>query len=135
MYAYCSFLLVKRPGYSLFYASSDKGLYRNDKVPWYGEYDLPIGQPLSERYLKDGCWFRDYTNARIIVNPAEVSRKIAVDGSKQWLDGISKEVFSELTLPPKSGRILLAISSGASTQNSNVEKLPDVYGEFDGSLG
>lgn len=122
MYAYCSFLLVKRPGYSLFYASSDKGLHRNDKVPWYGEYDLPIGQPLSERYLKDNCWFRDYTNARIVVNPAEVSRKIALDRDKQWLEERSKEALTELTLPPKSGRILLPVSSGADVQNSGIKK-------------
>ncbi len=122
MYVYCSFLLVKRPGYSLFYASSDKGLHRNDKMPWYDEYDLPMGEPISQRYLKDGCWFRNYTNAIIVVNPTEVSRKIAVDRSKQWLDWSLKEAFSELTLPPKSGRILLPVSSGADVQNPGIKK-------------
>jgi hypothetical protein len=108
-YVYCSFLLVKRQGYSLFYASSDKGWGRNKKNPWYDEYDLDIGEPTSDRYFQNGCWLRNYTNARIVVNPTEVRQKVMIDKKKLWLDWTSQKAVRELTLAPKSGRILLSI--------------------------
>jgi len=115
-YIYCSFLLVKRPGYSLFYASSDMGLERNREVPWYEEYDLPIGKPISGRYLRDNCWFRDYTNAKIVVNPTEVWQRVIIDKKKLWLDWTSKKAVRELKLAPKSARILLSTPYKASSQ-------------------
>jgi hypothetical protein len=115
-YIYCSFLLVKRPGYSLFYASSDFGLKRDRAVPWYEEYDLPIGEPISERYLRDNCWFRDYTDAKIVVNPTEVWQRVIIDKKKLWLDWTSKKAVNELTLPPKRGRILMPTPYTASSQ-------------------
>ncbi|MHC4083911.1 MAG: putative glycoside hydrolase [Planctomycetota bacterium] len=122
LYAYCSFLLVKRPGYSLFYASSDRGWGRNRKVPWYDEYDLQIGEPLSRRYFRDGCWFRNYRNAMIVVNPEKVSRSVVIDTNKVWLDWITKKAVSKLTLPPKSGRILLATPYKTEAQIPGLEK-------------
>jgi len=107
MYVYCSFLLVKRPGYSLFYASSDFGEDRAGKIPWYEQYELPLGRPTSKRYQRAGCWFRDYSNARTVVNPAETPRRIVIDGNGQWMDWASKKTVSQLVLPPKSGALLL----------------------------
>ena len=107
LYTYCSFLLTKRPGYSLFYASSDFGKGRDLEVPWNDEYNLQIGEPTSARYLRNGCWLRNYKNAKIVVNPAEVGRKVLIDKNKLWLDWTSKKAVHELTLAPKSGRILL----------------------------
>ena len=121
-YVYCSFLLVKRPGYSLFYASSDKGTGRTRQVPWYDEYNLQIGQPTSNRYLRDGCWFRNYTNAKIVVNPTEMPRKVLIDRNKLWLDWTSKKTVRELTLSPKSGRILLATSYRAGAPTTGLGK-------------
>jgi hypothetical protein len=121
-YVYCSFLLVKRPGYSLFYASSDFGLKRERAVPWYDEYDLPIGNPVSGRYLRDGCWFRDYKNAKIVVNATDVPRKVLIDKNKLWLDWITKKAVSKLTLPPKSGRILLPTPYKVKSEIPDSEK-------------
>jgi len=121
-YIYCSFLLVKRPGYSLFYASSDFGLKRDRAVPWYDEYDLPIGKPTSERYLRDNCWFRDYTNAKIVVNPTEVRQRVIIDKKKLWLDGTSKKAVRELNLAPKSGRILLPTPYKTNSEIPGLEK-------------
>ncbi len=122
LYAYCSFLLTKRPGYSLFYASSDQGKARNRKVPWYDEYDLQIGKPTSVRYLRNGCWLRNYKNARIVVNPTEDYRQVIIDTNNLWLDWITKKAVSKLTLPPKSGRILLATPYKAEAQIPGLEK-------------
>jgi len=119
LYTYCSFLLTKRPGYSLFYASSDHGKGRNLKVPWYDEYDLQIGEPTSARYLRNGCWLRNYKNAKIVVNPTEVRRKVLIDKNKLWLDWTSKKAVHELTLAAKSGRILLP------TPYKTKSKIPD----------
>lgn len=119
LYTYCSFLLTKRPGYSLFYASSDHGMGRNLKVPWYDEYDLQIGEPTSVRYLLNGCWLRNYKNAKIVVNPTDDQRQVIIDTNNLWLDWTSKKAVSKLTLPPKSGRILL------STPYKTKSEIPD----------
>ena len=121
-YVYCSFLLVKRPGRSLFYASSDKGFGRNLKVPWYDEYDLQIGEPTSARYLRNGCWLRNYKNAKIVINPTEVHRKVLIDKNKLWLDWTSKKAVHELTLAPKSGRILLPTPYKTNSEIPGLEK-------------
>lgn len=115
-YVYCSFLLIKRPGYSLFYASSDKGTDSTRDIPWYEEYDIPIGKPISDRYLQNGCWFRDYTNAKIAVNATDVPRKVVVDSGQLWLDWMSKKTVRELRLPAKSGRIFLPTPYKANSQ-------------------
>ena len=71
---------------------------------------------------KDGCWFRNYTNAKIVVNPTEMPRKVLIDRNKLWLDWTSKKTVSELTLSPKSGRILLATSYRAEAQTTGLGK-------------
>jgi hypothetical protein len=122
LYAYCSFLLIKRPGYSLFYESSDKALKRNRKVPWHDEYDLQIGEPTSVRYFRNGCWLRNYTNAKIVVNPTDDQRQVLIDKNKLWLDWISKKAVRELTLAPKSGRILLPTPYKTKSEISDLGK-------------
>ena len=42
LYSYCSWLLVKKPGKSLFHSKRGKHAYTNPEVPWYQEYELPI---------------------------------------------------------------------------------------------
>jgi hypothetical protein len=104
LYTYCSWLLVRRPGLSYYYAS------RTDKAKsiWYEEYELPIGEPISGRYERSGCWFRDFVNAKVVVNPSNYMRQITIDNNHSWYDVVSKVKVKELTVPPCSGRILLA---------------------------
>lgn len=106
LYTYCSWLLIKKPGKS-FYSAVDGSVANKRTVLWYDEYDLPIGESVSGRYLKNNCWFRDYTNARIVVNPTDASQKVVVDRNKLWLEWTSKKLLTKLELPPQSGRILL----------------------------
>ena len=106
LYSYCSWLLIKKPGKSFYYATRGKGL-SSQNVPWYSEYDLPIGKPTSDMYLQNQCWLRDYENARVVVNPTNRVQKVIVDKGKLWLDWTSKKSVSWLELPAQSGRILL----------------------------
>jgi hypothetical protein len=110
LYTYCTFLLTKKPCKSFFYASKGVAGYGNPEAPWYNEYDLPIGEPTSRRYLQNDCWFRDYTSAKIVVNPSKTPKKVIVGDNKLWLDWASKKTVSELEMPPRSGRILLPIA-------------------------
>ena len=107
MYTYCSWLLVQRPGKSFYYATRGDSSYARPTVPWYEEYEIPIGKPVSQRYKSGKCWLRDYTNAKIIVNPTGRSQHIAVDKEKYWLDWTTKEKVTEILIAPATGRILL----------------------------
>lgn len=102
LYTYCSWLLIKKPGKSFYGILADKQI-----VPWHDEYDLPIGAPTSSRYQQNDCWLRDYSGAKIVVNPTRIVRRLVIDNEKSWLDWESKKAVSELELPPRSGRILL----------------------------
>ncbi len=103
-YTYCSWLLIKRSGKSFYSAMPAVG---SQDVLWYDEYDLLIGAPSSSRYLQNGCWLRDYSNAKVVVNPTRRVRRVVIDSGKPWVDFQSKKTVSELAMPPQSGRILL----------------------------
>lgn len=103
LYTYCSWLLIKVPGKSYYFSPRGGGT----EIPWYDEYDLLIGKPISKRYMLDNCWVRDYSNAKVVVNPSKNVQKVVVDERKLWLDWETKRAGSELLLPPQTGRILL----------------------------
>ncbi|MBN1787180.1 MAG: hypothetical protein JW806_02160 [Sedimentisphaerales bacterium] len=105
MYTYCSWLLIREPGKSLYSMHATKFPSRNGS--WCDEYDLPIGLPVSKRYLQNNCWLREYNNGIIIVNPTKGKQKIIMDPQRLWLDWSSKKSVGEIDMPPRSGRILL----------------------------
>ncbi len=111
LYTYCSWLLIQKPGKSFYHATKGGDGYSNPVTPWYKEYDLPIGKPLSSRYLKDNCWLRDYEYARIAVNPQNSSQTLTIDEQNYWLESVGRTKIKTLTLPPKSARILLPVSN------------------------
>jgi len=109
LYTYCSWLLIKKPGKSLYGTDTGK-----QAVLWYDEYDLPIGEPTSGRYQRNGCWLRDYVGAKIVVNPARTVREVVIDSDEPWLDWESRKPVRQLAMPPQSGRILLPVSQGST---------------------
>ena len=113
LYTYCSWLLIKKPGKS-FYSAAGGSVASKRTVLWYDAYDLAIGTPTSRRYPQNGCWFRDYSSAKIVVNPTRTVRRVVIDNEKPWLDWKFKKQVRELAIPPQSGRILLPISQGAT---------------------
>jgi hypothetical protein len=121
LYTYCTFLLTKKSGKSFYCASRGASGYDNTKVPWYEEYDLPIGNPKSARYSQDQCWLRDYENAKIIVNPTEQTQKITVSQDKYWYSPTDNKAVSRLELKPGTGRILLPTPYPAGSKLPNTE--------------
>ncbi|MBI1827653.1 MAG: hypothetical protein HY287_10810 [Planctomycetes bacterium] len=81
LYHYCSWLLVKVPGRSFFYATRGDPDWTNSVPPWYEEYDLPLGAPLSPRAPYQNCWIRRYAGATIVVNPTQTQQNILINGT------------------------------------------------------
>ena len=109
LYWYCTWLSIKRPGKGFPYKRRGMFPFEELEMPWKGEYQLPIGEPTSEKYLQNNCVLRDYKNARIVVNPTKVSRSVVIDEKKSWLDWTSKKAVRQLEIPPFAGRILLPL--------------------------
>jgi hypothetical protein len=120
LYTYCSWLLIKKPGKSFYSVMRGAGP-RDQMAPWYDEYDLPIGSPISSRYVQNSCWFRDYSGAKVVVNPTNKFKNVLIDKEKQWLDWTSKKLLTKLELPPQSGRILLPTPYTAKSQPIKLE--------------
>jgi len=85
LYHYCSWLLVKKPGRSFFYATRGDPDWTNSVTPWYEEYDLPLGAPLSPRAPYQNCWIRRYAGATIVVNPTQAMQNITIEGTAMQL--------------------------------------------------
>jgi hypothetical protein len=107
LYTYCTFLLTKKIGQSYYFASKGVSGYANSEVPWYKEYELPIGEPVSGRYLQGKCWVRDYQNAKIIVNPTEQIQNVVIGNQKYWYSPSDNKAIVKLDLKSGTGRILL----------------------------
>jgi hypothetical protein len=102
LYCYCSWLLIQKPRLSLFFANNPEEI-----APWYDEYNLPIGDAISTRYEQDGCWVRDFANAKIVVNPGEKSCQLELSTQKRWLDWVTKKTGTRFIIPKVSATILL----------------------------
>jgi len=75
---------------------------------------------------------KDYTLERFIVMPIALTT-IAAMSPERKVD--SKEIVKDINTPivvpgPKSGRILLAISTPSSTEYSDVDKLAKIFGKM-----
>lgn len=108
MYGYCSWLLVREPGLSLFQATRGDPGYANPNPPWYKEYDL-LGLPTSHRRPLGECWVRDYGDARVVVNPTLVEQEVAFEDGVRRSDSTTNQAGTRSTMPPVSGRMFLAV--------------------------
>lgn len=109
LYGYCSWLLIREPGLSLFQASRGDPGYANPQPPWYEEYELPIGLPTSGRRRLGECWARDYGRARVVVNPTRTEQSVAFKDGIHRVDWTTKQTGNRFTVPRASGRILLPV--------------------------
>jgi hypothetical protein len=109
-YEYASWLLVRRPGRSFFYASRTDAGGATVRLPFYDEYDLALGDPQGPRYEPaPGLWVRDYAGGRAIVNATAAPRPF-VNGPELTYDWHQRRwVYPGrvLQVPAKTGRILL----------------------------
>lgn len=71
-------------------------------VPWFPEYDLPLGEPDEDPPTSardDGAWERRYENGTVLVNPSKTDTlSVNIGGSYQ---------SSVVTLAPRSGAIVM----------------------------
>jgi hypothetical protein len=112
------------------YGGDDGGL---GNLSLWPEYSAPVGHPTAEP-AKDpgsGVWSREYSGAIALVNPANVSRTVALSSDCNWADLYGKPVHDGgVVLPAASGRILLkkqiAGSGGWKTDDADRRELVTV---------
>ena len=81
------------------------GFYSNDgSQGYYEEFDVPLGSPLNTYYSMDSVYSRDFSNGKVLVNPATSSHTVNLGGEYKTLDG---QTVSSVTLDDHSGIILL----------------------------
>jgi hypothetical protein len=66
-FSLASYLLVATPDKRATFRYAHSGDY--DQLWWYPQYDQPIGSPLGPRYRDGELWARDFTCARVTVDP------------------------------------------------------------------
>lgn len=92
---------------------SENGFY--DSVPWYDEYDAPLGQPLTPppKTPITGVAIREYENGIVLVNPSKASNfTYLLKSPHRYMEGLqmgalSGKVVTQVDVPPRSGRLLL----------------------------
>ncbi|AQT70339.1 hypothetical protein STSP2_03545 [Anaerohalosphaera lusitana] len=114
LYFYCSWMLVKQDGRSLFTASRGKRGYANSTVPWYSEYELDLGSPLAPKFKSNNCWLRKFERESLVaVNPNHSTESIDLPKDETFVDPSTSQMFKgSLSLPAQSGKILLKIGQG-----------------------
>ena len=70
------------------------------------QYSAAIGIPRDSMYQDQGVYWRDYTQALVVVNPSNTT-SYTVKLSGQYNDLSGNPVSQALTLPPHSGQVLL----------------------------
>ena len=78
--------------------------YLLDGSKWYSLWDYDLGDPEGLMYKEYGLYQRNYTKARIIVNPSENTLSMPLEGTYYTIGG---RAVSSLTLAPKTAEILL----------------------------
>jgi len=104
-YAYCSFLLLKQPGNSFFYCTSDRGETRNASIPRLSVYDIDLGSPITKRYQKNQCWARDFKKGIVLVNPNSYTQTITL--ANDYIQPGRSSHISQISLRSKTGAILI----------------------------
>lgn len=108
LYTYCSWLLIKnhdRAFYSIDVSAADQ------LSDWTIAYDLPIGEPVSARYLRGSCWMRNFRNATIVVNPTKEPQRIEIGGEGRWLNWSDEKAAKSFVMPAQTGRIFVPVAN------------------------
>ncbi|MCX6745404.1 MAG: putative glycoside hydrolase, partial [Candidatus Parcubacteria bacterium] len=104
------------------YYSFDFGDLGHDKVWWYDEYNIYLGNSVSgaknlldqtSSDLKPGVWQRDFQNGVSLVNSTSTKQKISLTADFEKIKGLQDQatnngaIIKTLTLEPTDGIILL----------------------------
>ncbi len=101
-YCYSSYLLGKGSGSYYNYAGHGQNY-------WQG-FNVNLGRPLNDYYIKDDVFQRDFSYGKVFVNPSQSSYSISL-GSGMYLlkdDGyLSSDLYYSFVLGPHKGSIFL----------------------------
>lgn len=76
----------------------------HDKIWWFDEYDLDLGQPLSEaQKLSNGVWQRSYEKGLVLVNPTDEEQGVKLNRTLRTSGG---DPVSEVHIWAKDGVLL-----------------------------
>ncbi len=68
---------------------------------------LELGGPLDVFTYVDNAYQREWEKGKVIVNPGDsITVNISLD--RNYEDAVSGDILSSITLPPKTGAILIA---------------------------
>ena len=73
---------------------------------YYSAFDVSLGSPVSEYYLINSTYTRDFSDGKVLVNPTNASHTIFLDENYRTLNG---EKVSIVALPAHRALILLRI--------------------------
>jgi len=103
-YGLASFLLGQQGTASYFYYQIGND-YQFTPPLWFDEWALNVGSPLGDRYLAQGVWQRDYTNAKVLVNPSATQTfAIQIEEGYHIPGG---QPVTAIIMAPHTGAILL----------------------------
>lgn len=101
-YALSSLLLVSENGKGMIWSN---GMYSDTMLSSLSALDL--GGPLDVFTYVDNAYQREWEKGKVIVNPSDsITVNISLD--RNYEDAVSGDILSSITLPPKTGKILIA---------------------------
>ncbi len=100
-YALSSLLLVSEKGKGMIWANK---MYSDDLIQRLVAIDL--GNPLDVFAFTDNAYRREWEKGNVIVNPSD-DAAVVITLDRDYQDAETGEIVTVITLPPKSGRILL----------------------------
>lgn len=129
------------------YYSFDKGDAGHDRLWWYDEYEVAIGQPRSEPRTittkgakANSVWSRDFQNGIIIVNSSDATQRIPLPGEFEAIKGAQDPtrnngaIMTTVDVSSHDGVILLrrtepARIRGAAFQNGAFVRMYTMQGK------
>ena len=104
LFTYSSYLLGKGPNSFYNFANFDY-----EGAQWPGFF-APIGIPSGTYYRSQEVFHRDFTGAKVLVNPTASPRQVGLDKGYHRVDkdgGVKPDLVEGVDLPPHTGAILL----------------------------
>jgi hypothetical protein len=86
------------------YFTYDFGPRDHGQSWWFPEYDVDLGKPLGNYYLKDEIYYREFENGVVVASP---NQEAVVTFDQDYLDVSSGERADFFNLEKGDGRIYL----------------------------
>src|SRR5262249_15167465 len=106
--------------YFLFSNGNDGFSSRNAGLPddWWPGYEVDLGTPLTDRYLWNSLFRRDFAGGLVLLNQPN-SATVTVDLGGQYV-GLDGAIRTSVTLGATDGIVLLSSASATTTSTSTL---------------